>query len=346
MERPFITKAFLLLLLAAIIYACYLVFKPFLVDMLAAAILVSIFYTPYEWLTRKLGNRRRLAALTMCLLVALLVIIPLTNILVYTAQRSVVAYGNISEYLSGGKYDEIINNPILKNAYEFVFKNESIKNVIIEVAKKINDWFVSGATVAIKSTTNFFISLVLIIFTMFFFFADGPMMVERLMRWTPLPNEYDRAIFKKFRDVSFSTMISTFVTAAAPGAVGAIAFWIVGLPVFFTGVAMGLLSLLPYIGSGIVWFPASIYLLIIGKVWQGIFLLAWGFGVVSMVDNLIRAYLIKGKAHVHPIFIIFSILGGISLFGFWGVVFGPLLISLAVTVLHIYEMEYGKTLDK
>jgi predicted PurR-regulated permease PerM len=109
---------------------------------------------------------------------------------------------------------------------------------------------------------------------------------------------------------------------------------------------MAFLSLLPYFGSGLVWFPVSIYLLVTGQIWQGIFLMAWGMALVGTIDNLIRAYLIKGKAQVHPIFVIFSILGGIILFGFWGIVFGPLFISLAVTILHIYEMEYESVLEK
>jgi len=103
---------------------------------------------------------------------------------------------------------------------------------------------------------------------------------------------------------------------------------------------MGFLSLLPYIGAGFVWFPAGIYLLFIGKIWQGVFLLIWGIFAVSMIDNVVRAYIIKGKAQIHPILIILSILGGISLFGFWGVFLGPLIISIAITVFHIYELEY------
>ena len=121
---------------------------------------------------------------------------------------------------------------------------------------------------------------------------------------------------------------------------------IVGLPAFFPGLLMGFLALLPYIGTGFIWFPAGIYLLVIGKIWQGIFMLIWGFGVISTVDNAIRAYMIKGKAEVHPIFVIFSLLGGISLFGFWGILFGPLIISLAVTIMHIYELEYAEVLEK
>jgi predicted PurR-regulated permease PerM len=179
---------------------------------------------------------------------------------------------------------------------------------------------------------------------MFFFFVDGAQMLKRLMVWSPLPDEYDMRIFSKFRAVSYSTMVSTFVTAAAQGVVGAIGFAIIGLPVFFSGILIGITSLLPYIGSVIIYVPTSLYLMLTGHVGQGIFLLAWGAVVIGNIDNVLRTYMIKGKAGVNPIFIFFSIIGGVMMFGFWGVVLGPLIISIAITIMHIYEQEFGKEL--
>jgi len=346
MEKNFISKAFLLFLIIAVIYACYKVFEPFLVDILVAAILVSVFYSPYEALAKIFGGRKRIAALVMCILLALVIIIPAANFIAYAAQRSVEAYGKTVEAFDGQDIEGIIRGGYLEKFNVIGIDSATFKDSIIEVAKKLNNWIVSGATSFIKGTTNFIISLVLIIFTMFFFFVDGKEMLERLMHITPLSDKYDKALFKKFRDVSSSTMISTFVTAITQGLIGAIGFVIVGVPAFFAGIAMAFLSLLPYVGAALIWFPVGLYLIITGKIWQGIFLLAIVGPIVSTVDNLIRAYLIKGKAEVHPIFIIFSILGGIALFGFWGIIFGPLIISLAVTVLHIYEMEYGTILEK
>ena len=346
MEKSFISKAFLLFLIIAVVYACYLVFKPFLVEILAATILVSIFYSPFEALTKVFRGRKRLAALVMCILLALIIIIPAANFIAYAAQRSVEAYGKTVESFGGQDIEGIIRGGYLEKFNIIGIDSVTFKDSIIEVAKKLNNWIVSGATSFIKGTTNFIISLVLIIFTMFFFFVDGKEMVERIMHITPLSDKYDQALFKKFRDVSSSTVISTFVTAIAQGLIGAIGFVIVGVPAFFAGIAMAFLSLLPYVGTALIWIPVGIYLLITGQIWQGVFLLVWGAAIVSTTDNLIRAYLIKGKAEVHPIFIIFSILGGIALFGFWGIIFGPLIISLAVTVLHIYEMEYGTVLEK
>jgi predicted PurR-regulated permease PerM len=131
------------------------------------------------------------------------------------------------------------------------------------------------------------------------------------------------------------------VTALAQGLVGAIGFMIIGFPAFFTGILIGFTSLLPYIGSIVIYVPIGIYLLLTGQIWQGIFILLWGMIIIGNTDNIIRTYMIQGKAHVNPVFVFFSIMGGILLFGFWGVVIGPLIISLAITIFHIYELEYG-----
>jgi predicted PurR-regulated permease PerM len=346
MQQAPLSKFFLIFLIVAVLFACYKIFEPFLIIIIAATILSTIFYNPYQQLVKILRGRQKIAALIMCILVSIVVIVPLANFLVYTAQRSVDAYEMTIQYINGRDLPKIVQDRFWEK-YNFLnISSETIKGALVDIAKKVNEWLVEGAGAFLKGTTNLIFSMVMIIFTMFFFFIDGKRMLEKLMHWTPLSNKYDREIFKKFQDVSSSTIVSTFATAIAQGLVGALGFMIVGVPAFFAGIGMAFLSLIPYVGAGFVWLPVSMYLLLIGKIWQGIFLIAWGAGVVSVVDNVLKAYIIKDKAQVHPIFIIFSILGGISLFGFWGVIFGPLIISLAVTVLHIYEMEYGDVLEK
>jgi len=344
-KKYLIPKIFILILLVLVFWSCYLIFKPFLIEIFAAVILVTIFYSSYEKLVKFLWNKKGLASFVMCVLISLLIIIPVANLITYGAKKSVSTYEETINFIE----DINFRNKIEDNVFEKInigIDQEDFKRFLEDTVKKTSNLLVSGATNFIKETTNFLVSLVLIIFTMFFFFIDGVSMLDRLMYLTPLPNKYDRKIFEKFRDVSYSTMLSTFITSIAQGLLGAFGFIIVGLPAFFAGVFMAVFSLVPYIGATIIWLPVSIFLFLKGNVWEAIFLAIWGSLVVGSVDNLIRAYLIKDKAQVHPIFIIFSILGGISLFGFWGVIIGPLIISLAVTILHIYEIEYKEILEK
>jgi len=348
MNKVLISKFFTTMLVLVAIISCYFVFRPFLIEIIVAMILVTIFYRPYHWLSEKIKIKgsRQIASLIMCLLVVLIVIVPLVNLIIFSAQKSVMAYADILRFANENNINEQVSSGLLDRANLLGVSRESLQSVAVDIAKKSSNWLVGGAAGLLKGTTNLIISLLLIIFAMFFFFIDGKSMLETIMYWTPLPNKYDREIFQKFKDVSYSTFVSTFVVALAQGLLGALGFIVVGLSAFYAGIAIAFLSIIPYVGSVIVTIPTGIYLLTTGKIWQGVFLLFWGIIVVANIDNVIRAYMIKDKAQVHPVFVVFAILGGISLFGFWGVVIGPLIISVAVTIMRIYELEYSKVLEK
>jgi predicted PurR-regulated permease PerM len=196
-----------------------------------------------------------------------------------------------------------------------------------------------------KETTRFVVSLVLILLTMFFFFVDGARIMNRIMYLSPLSNRHDKIIFSKFRKVSYTIFVSTFVAAGAQGLVGALGFAIVGFPPLLAGLLIALLSLIPYVGSMIFYVPVGLFYLISGDIWQGVFVLAWGALIIGSTDNIIRAYMIKDDAEVNPVFVLFAIMGGLSLFGFWGIILGPLIIALMVTIFHIYELEFCDVLD-
>jgi len=342
-----LTKPFLLILVLLVIIGCYFVFRPFLMEIFVAMILASIFYRPFEFLVAKLKGRRNLAAFIMCLLLILVIVIPSVRLIIYAGQKSVTAYSQAVEFfnentLSDTLKNEAFNKGVLRhlNLENLTETNQELKTMFLDVLRKSSNWMISGATTVVRETTSFIISLLFIIIAMFFFFVEGRNVVNKLMFLSPLPNRYDKEIFAKFRAVSYSTFVSSFVAAAAQGIVGAIGFAIVGFPVLLAGVLVALLSLLPYIGSMIFYIPVGIYYLLIGSIWQGIFILVWGFLVIGSIDNIIRAFIIRGNAEVNAIFVLFSIMGGIILFGFWGIALGPLIVALAITVFHIYELEF------
>lgn len=344
MEKYFIPRFFILFLVAAVIYACYLVFKPFLIEIIAAMILATIFYPWYEKLTIKFKGRKNLASLALCLLVSLLIIVPIANFIVFTAQKSVDAYGTVTEFVNSGQLENVLKFTSRLNMFDANIVD--VQGFLIDMAKRVNEWLVSGTTGFIMGTTNFLFSLALILIILYFFFVDGKRMITRIMQLTPMPNKYDKDLFKKFRDVSLSTLVSTLLVAIAQALVAAIGFMIIGIPAFFPSMLIAFASIVPPLGATLVWLPIGVYLLIFDSFWKGLFILIWGAVLVSLIDNIIRGYIIKDKAEVHPIFVVLSILGGITLFGFWGVIFGPLIISLAVTVFHIYENEFETVLDK
>ncbi|MFZ4631637.1 MAG: AI-2E family transporter [Patescibacteria group bacterium] len=347
-----LTKPFLLILIFLVTIGCYLVFRPFLTEILMAAILATIFYRPFTDLSKFLRGQKHLAALLLCLLLVLVVILPSVKLMIYGAERSVETYDETVVFFSNHDLNDVFKNDIFKkaplsylNLNTYNFQNTEFQNTILSAFKASSGWIISVASSAITETTNFFFSLFLIILTMFFFFIDGKKMLQRLMYLSPLPNKYDEEIFRKFKVVSYTTLVSTFVAALAQGIAGAIGFAVVGFPVFLAFVLVSVLSLLPYLGSMLFYVPVGIYYLMTGEIWRGVFVLVWGFVVIGLIDNFIRAYMIKDEAEINPIFVFFSILGGIAFMGFWGVIIGPLIVALAVTVYHIYELEFCSSLD-
>lgn len=336
-------KPFLMILLLGSLLAIYLLFKPFLVEIIISAVLVSVFYSWYERLIKVFWGKKYLASFAMCLILLLVIIIPVTNLIVYASKKATVAYSHVSEIVN--QADNLSYGILEKMNIEGINEN-TLRDVIMDITKKINDWLVSGATDIVKGTTSFVLSLLIILLTMFFFFVDGRKMAEKLILWSPLPNKYDLEIIKKFRRVSKVTLLSIFITAFFQGLSGGIGFYIIGWPFVFTFIITGFLSLIPFVGASLFYFPVAIYLLAVGQIWQAIFIILWWWLVVSGIDEILRAYIIKGRAEVNFIFVVFAVLGGISLFGFWGVVIGPLIVSLAVTIFHIYELEYKDNLEK
>jgi predicted PurR-regulated permease PerM len=347
-----LTKPFILILVGLVLAGCYLVFRPFLTEIIVAAILASVFYTPFLRFTKFLKGRKNLAGILMCLLLLVIIILPSLKLVVYAGEKSVIAYSATVEFFNDHSLNDLFKTEFFQrgvlrnlNLDRFDFHSENFKNALLTTFKESSDWLLSGATFAVKETTNFIVSLVLIIITMFFFFVDGEKMLGKIMTLSPLQNKYDKELFRKFRVVSRTTFVSTFVVAIAQGLVGAVGFAIVGFPAFLAGVLVAILSLLPYVGSMIFYVPVGIFYLLTGDIWQGVFVLLWGALIISTIDNVIRTYMVKDEAEINPIFVFFSILGGIAIFGFWGVVLGPLLIALAVTVFHIYELEFCDSLE-
>lgn len=354
MKNNLLSRGFLITLVIASLVACYFVFRPFLSEILMAAILATIFYRPFEWLAKKLGGRRKLSAFIMCVLIVAVIIAPLINLIIFTARESVSGYAQATDYFTKTDWSAMVKSSPLVKIKGLNLDNASIQNFTMDIVQKVSNWLMSGAAGFVQGTTNFIVSLLFIIITLFFFFVDGEKMLKKIMRLTPLPNKDDRAIFKKFKDVSLTFIVSTFIEAILQGFACWLGFFIITLPfffnipfpAFFAGLAAAFFSLIPMLGVWLIWLPGAIYLLLTGNVWAALFIALWGMLIIYPIDTVIKPMIINKKAEVHPIFLLFSILGGIALFGFWGIIIGPLIVAVTVTIFHIYELEYKNVLEK
>ena len=184
MKKPLV-KPFILFLVALVVVGCFLVFGPFLIEIIIAAVLVSSLYRPYSFFVRLFRGRRALASILMCLLAVAFIIFPLTELTISLGKRSVDLYDSTVQFVNN--YDSAIKSSFISKITGLGFDNSSVKNFVFDVVSRSSSWMVGVAASIIKGTTGFFFSLILIVFTMFFFFVDGERMLKKLMIWSPLP---------------------------------------------------------------------------------------------------------------------------------------------------------------
>jgi predicted PurR-regulated permease PerM len=186
-----------------------------------------------------------------------------------------------------------------------------------------------------------FIAVTIILFVVYYVLTDGERLVTYLKRALPLPDSQVTRMLHEAHSALRAVFFGQIVTSLIQGVLGGIGFLIAGVPgAIIWAAVMAILSLLPVVGAFLVWIPAALYLLVTGDIWQGVFLTAWGFILVSQVDNFVRPKLIGDRADIHPLFVLVGVLGGVAAWGFIGLFLGPLLVGITISVLRVWEAEY------
>jgi predicted PurR-regulated permease PerM len=200
---------------------------------------------------------------------------------------------------------------------------------------------------AYSGISSFILWIFILFFTLFYFLIDGKRALRYLIEMSPLKDKHDKLLIAKFTSISRATLKGTFVVGIIQSALGGIAFLIAGVPspVIWT-LVMLLFSVIPMVGTSIIWVPAGIILLVTGNIWQGVFVLAFGSLVIASIDNILRPKLVGKDTQMHPLLIFFATLGGIALFGLPGFVIGPIIISLFVALAEIYRSEFRDQLKE
>jgi len=181
----------------------------------------------------------------------------------------------------------------------------------------------------------------LTLFTMYYFFIDGERLVAKVKRLIPLSDaDQVESIFAQLHSITHATMFGGTMVALLQGFIGGVLFAAVGIgsPVFW-GALMAFLAIIPFVGASIVYIPAGIILILGGSWIKGIVVLAVGGVIISQIDNVVRPLLISKGAQIHPLLLFFAIMGGISLFGILGLVVGPLIAAVFMTLLHILDFR-------
>jgi len=340
---------FNLLFIALVIIAFYLFYRilsPFLSTLAWAAILTIIFYPLFKIVNRLFRNRRAWAALTMTIAVTIAIVIPagfLLNLVakelldIYQYSEQIIKEGRHITFFQGLKQIAIFQQLTeVLNRY-FDLSQIDFEQFLLDNLQKLNMYVASQAPKFIKGLSAIILKFFLMTVTLFFFFRDGEEVLTTIKTLMPLSAKERDNILKKMVEMIQATIYGGIVVALVQGGMGALGFFIVGLPAaLFWGTVMALLSFMHIVGPFMVWVPATVYLIFQGAYTKAVILGIWGSTLVSLSDNFLRPIIISGRTQIHPLLIFFSILGGLYAFGLVGFIAGPLVVTICLAIIDIY----------
>lgn len=334
-----------------VLYAAFLVLRPFLTSLLLAIIVVTLTFRTYARVTERVGGRENLAAGLMLVLITLVLAIPTALLVVMLVEQAMALFQRLQTADFGQFFASIQLErrmaSIQRVAPWLHLERVRLDDVVKNVVGRIPGIVATQGSRVLGGFFGFFVNFLLMLLASFVFYTKGAAMLRELRAISPLPDEYDDQIFLKFRGVVDATFRGQFLTALAQGLVTGIGLAVAGVPApLLWGSVAAIFSLIPMVGAAAVWIPASIYLIFLASQdavgwWRPIFLIAWGLLVVSLVDNLVRPLVMRSGVNMHPIILFFAILGGIQAFGFTGIFIGPLVFVLIVTLAEIYKAAFG-----
>ena len=333
-----------LVLLTAVSLAFAWILWPFYAALLWAVVFATVFAPAHGRLLNSMRGHPNVAALTAVLLILTLVLLPLTLTAMSVGQEATSLYEKIETgEVDFGRFLTQLLQTLPGWAIELLnrigINDIGDVQARLSIALKQGSEFIATQAIAIgQSTAHIVVSFFLMLYLLFFFLRDGRELSQRLKEAIPLRAEQKRALFSKFAIVIRAMFKGTILVALLQGLLGGLIFWLLNIPApVLWGVVMAFLSLLPAIGSALIWLPVAIYLLVTGAVWQGLVLAAYGALVIGLVDNLLRPFLIGMDTKLPDYVVLIATLGGIAIFGLNGFVIGPVIAAMFVATWDIFS---------
>ena len=343
--------AFVLILVLAVTALFVAVTWPFLKPLLLGAMLAGLCRPLYSWVKRLVHGRRSLAATLTLVILFILVAGPISAFVgVVVAQAIHVSdqaipwvqqhFGAASTF---NVHDWLVQRfPALAT---YVPEQAQILESLGRVAKGVGSFLVVGATQLTAGTAGFLLDLFVMLYAMFFFFRDGPRIIEKIFYYMPLTSKDEELLLERLTSVTRATIKGTLVIGIIQGTLAGLGFWVAGIDgAAFWGTIMTVLSVVPGIGAALIWVPAVIYLFITGQTLTAVLLLAWCAAVVGTIDNILRPALVGKDAKMPDLLILIGTLGGLFLFGPIGFIVGPIVCGLFLTVWDIYGTTFREIL--
>jgi predicted PurR-regulated permease PerM len=344
-ERQRLTIWFLSVLTAVALALCVWIGEPFLRPILVAFLMAVVFHPVHARIEARLRRPSLAAGLSLLVVMAL---IAAPSVLLGTSLAQELVHLRDVVRGSGTGMDDVFAWIDRGVAWAGRYIDVSGFDARAEISERLGSFsgsLVSGAGRVLGNIGSFLMNLTIALFTLFFLLRDGGRAKNLLIRAMPLETSRSEALLNGIGETVTASMFGTVAVAAAQGFLTGLMFAFLGLPApVLWGAVATFTSLIPVVGAGAVWIPGALVLGLSGSWVKAAILAGWGAGVVGMVDNFLRPYLLAGRVQMHPLVLFFALLGGVQAFGLLGLFAGPVIVAVTRTLILMLreELERGR----
>ncbi len=348
-----IIRPFLLLILLGALFLAFRLLQPFINPIILAIVLAGLFHPLQRRVLKRFPRwSKSLISLGMVGVITLVIILPVFVFITALVDQGIQLSTTVRDWATSDKLSNLLRHPSIDQSLGWISEklpfvkldDLDLQSQAVALAKILSEYFLRHGAGMLGNLALLLTSFFIMIFIVFYLLRDGESMITRIKHLSPLREEQENRIFAKISGVSRSVLMGSLLTAVLQGIVGGVGMAIVGIPGLFWGTMLAFTSLVPVVGTALVWVPATGYLLLIGHWKSAIFFALWSAVVVGSIDNFLRPFLMRGSAGMSPFWIFMAILGGVQLFGLAGLLYGPLIIGFAMIMLLIYEEEFQQYL--
>lgn len=334
-QKTFQSVFFFGALIGVLVLAGYIIL-PFLGALLLAAIFAVMLWPLYEKLLRFLRGRRAAAAGVLLLLVFVAVLVPALLLGGKMLEESRDFY-----FLISSDQEKIVSN------FQHIWARQKILSRYLpefptdfrSLVEQVVGWLVAHLAGFFTGTLQAMLSLFMGIIAFYYFLKDGPTFISRVMVLSPLPDAYDRQILSRIQLAITSVVRGSLLIAAIQGFVSALGYSLFGVPgAAFLGILTAIGALVPGVGTAAIILPVVGFLFLSGKTASALGLLCWGAVAVGLIDNLLGPRFVGRGLRIHPFFVLVSVLGGVTVFGPFGFIIGPMVLALLFAFLDLYTL--------
>ena len=337
-------KWFLLLVVVGITVLLLIMIRAFLLAVILAGVFAAMGRPAFLALANWLGGRRRIASVLTVTALFLLIVVPLGGFLALVVTQAVEISESAGPWIQqqSGRWQELSSwlaaLPLLGRLMP---DDAELAASASDFAARAGSILINNLGAATTGTVNVVLQLFVMLYALYYFLMDGPSILSRILYFTPLEQEDEQRLIERFVSVTRATIKGSILVGLIQGALAGAAFFALSLPgAAFWATVMAVLSVIPVLGSGIIWVPASIILMATGRVAAGIALALWGLLIVGTIDNILRPRLVGRDTKMHDLLVLLSTFGGLAMFGLVGFIIGPIVAALFLTAWDLFGVAF------